>query len=63
MKKNHPELKNTVTEMKHTMEGMNNRLLQVEETTNEMEIKEQEQKEAEERREKRISRNERIRNL
>ena len=37
-KKSHSELKNIVPERKDTMEGMNNGLLQVEETMNEMEI-------------------------
>lgn len=54
------KLKNTVTEMKHIKEGMNNRLLQVEQKINGMEIREQEYKEAEEQREARISKNERM---
>ena len=46
--------------MKNTMEGMNNRLLQVKETINEMEIREQENKETEEQKEKRISRSKKM---
>ena len=53
-------LQNTVSEMKHTMEGFKSRLDMVEETTNETEIREEEYKEAETQREKRISKNERI---
>ena len=44
--------------MKHKMEGMNNRLLQVEATINDMEIREQEHNEAKEQREERISKDE-----
>ena len=53
-------LQNTVLEMKHTMEGFKNRLDIVEEMVNIIEIREQECKEAEVQREKRINRNERI---
>ena len=58
MKNSHSELKITATEMKNTMEGMNSRLLQVEQTVNEVEIRELKNNEAEEQR-KRISKNER----
>ena len=40
-------LKNTVSEMKHTMEGFKSRLDKVEKTLNGIEIKEEEYKEAE----------------
>ena len=46
--------------MKPTMEGFKSRLPDVEEMVNEIEIREQEYKEAEAQSEKRISRNERI---
>ena len=46
--------------MKHTMEGFKSRLDEVEESVNEIEIREQEYKEAEAQREKRIFGNERI---
>ena len=53
-------LQSTVSEMKHTMEGFKSKLDVVKETINEIEIREEEYKEAEAQREKRISRNERI---
>ena len=46
--------------MKRTMKSFRSRLDVVEETINEIEIREEEYKEAEAQREKRISRNERI---
>ena len=46
--------------LKSTMEGIKNRLDKVEEMVNEIETREQEYKEAEAQREKRISKNERI---
>ena len=55
-----PSLQNTISEMKHTMEGFKSRLDVVEETVNRTEIREEEYKEAEAQREKRISKNERI---
>ena len=56
-KKETETLKNTVSEMKHTMERFKSRLDEVEEMVNGIEIREQENKEAEAQREKRISRN------
>ena len=53
-------LKNTVAEMKQTMEGFKSRLDEVEETVNGIEIREQEYREAEAEKEKSISRNERL---
>ena len=46
--------------MQHTIEGFKSRLDVVEEMVNEIEIREQENKEAETQREKRISRNDRM---
>lgn len=46
--------------MKNIMEGMNNRLLQVEETINQMENREQENHKADKQKEKGILRNERL---
>ena len=46
--------------MKSTVEGIKSRLDMVEETINEIETREEEYKEAEAQREKRISKNERI---
>ena len=46
--------------MKHTMEGLKSRLDGVEETVNGIEIREEEYKETEAQREKRIAKNERI---
>lgn len=60
LKKSHSELKNTVLEMKCTMEGFNSRLSQAEDIVNDMKIREQENNVAEKQREKRNSRNERI---
>ena len=53
-------LRISISEMKHTMEGFKSRLDVVEETINGIEIREEEYKEAEAQREKRISKNERI---
>ena len=53
-------LQNTVSDMKLTMESFKSRLDIVEETVNEIEIREEEYKEAKAQRGKRISRNERI---
>ena len=50
-------LRNSISEMKHTMEGFKSRLDMVEETINELEIRGEEYKEAEAQREKRISKN------
>ena len=49
-KKEIETLKNTVSEMKHTMEGFKNRLDEVEEMVNVIEIKEQRNKEVEQKR-------------
>ena len=49
-----------ITEMKQTMGGFKSRLDEVEETVNGIEFREQEYREAEAERDKRISRNERI---
>ena len=54
------EVQREITEMKQTMEGFKSRLDEVEETVNGTEIREQEYREAEAERDKRISRNERI---
>ena len=53
-------LRNSISEMKHTMEGFKSRLDVVEEMVNGIESREEEYKEAEEQREKRIYKNERI---
>ena len=53
-------VRNSVFEMKHTMEGFKSRLDVVEEMVNGKEIREEKYKEAEAQREKRISKNERI---
>ena len=53
-------MKNTVSEIKHTMEGYKSRLDEVEEMVNGIYIREEEYKEAKAQREKRISKNERI---
>ena len=53
-------LRNSISEMKHTMEGFKSRLDIVEEMVNGIEIREEEYKEAEAKREKRITENERI---
>ena len=53
-------LRNSISEMKHTLEGFKNRLDVVEEIVNGIEIREEEYKEAEAQREKGISKNERI---
>ena len=53
-------LNNTLSEMNHTMKGFKSRLDEVEETLNEIQIREQEYKGAEAQREKKISRNEGI---
>ena len=64
VQKNIQELRNEFwleTELlQSTMEGIKSRLDMVEEMINEIEIREEEYKEAEEQREKRISKNERI---
>ena len=49
-----------MTEMKQTMEGFKSKLDEVEETVNEIEIRQQEYRKAEAERDKKISRNERI---
>ena len=51
-------LRNSISEMKHTMEGFKSRLDVVEVIVNGIEIREEEYKEAEAQREKRISKNE-----
>ena len=51
-------LRNSISEMKHTMEGFKSRLDVVKETVNGKEIREEEYKEAEAQRVKRISKNE-----
>ena len=53
-------LRNPISEMKYTMEGLKSRLDVVEERVNGIEIREEEYKEAKAQREKRISKNERI---
>ena len=53
-------LRNSISEMKHTMEGFKSRLEVVQEKINRIEIREEESKDAEAQREKRISKNERI---
>ena len=53
-------LRNSISEVKHTMEGFKSRLNVVEEKVNGTEIRKEEYKEAEAQREKRISKNERI---
>ena len=52
LQKSHSELKNIVSEMKHTMEGFKSRLFQVEEAVNEMEIMGEENNEAKKQRKK-----------
>ena len=53
-------LRNSISEMKHTMEEFKSRLDIAKEMVNGIEIREEEYKEAEAQREKRISKNERI---
>ena len=54
------EVRREITEMKQSIEGHKSRLDEVQETVNGIEIREQEYREAEAERDKRISRNERI---
>ena len=54
------EFRSEIQSLKNTMEGIKSRLDMVEETINEIETREEEYKEAEAQREKRISKNERI---
>ena len=54
------EVQREITEMKQSLEGLKSRLDEVQETVNGIEIREQEHREAEVERDKRISRNKRI---
>jgi len=54
------EFRSEIQSLKNMMEGIKSRLDMVEETINEIETREEEYKEAEAQREKRISKNERI---
>ena len=53
-------MRNSISEIKHIMEGHKSKLDVVEETENGIEIREEEYKEAEAQKEKRISKNERM---
>ena len=62
--KEEPEIKNTITKMKNTLEGINCRLNDKEEQISELEERAVDITEAEQRKEKRIKRNEdSLRNL
>ena len=52
------EVRREITEIKQFLEGLKSRLDEVQETVNGIEIREQEHREAEAERDKRISRNE-----
>ena len=54
------EFQREITKMKQSIEGLKSRLDEVQETVNGIEIREQEYREVEAERDKRISRNERI---
>ena len=60
LQRNMQELRRENTEIKQSLEGLKSRLDEVQETVNRIEIREQECREAEGQRDKRIFRNERI---
>ena len=60
MKKSHSGLKNTITKMKNIREGMNSRLLEAGKRISVMEDREQHSNQAEEQREKIISKNKKM---